>query len=779
MRDLWQLRGPALAIAVVVLCGVASFVTMRSMVPHLAQAQRSYYRTARFADAWVEVKRAPLAMVAEILAIRGVTAAEVRVTGEVILDVPGLVEPATGRLIGMPATRAPALNLITIRHGRAPMIGHDDEVVISEAFASANALAPGDSLGAIINSRWRRLHIVGTALSPEFVLEMRGSDVFPDNRRYGVLWINDDAAAAAFGMQGAWNQAAIGVADDASLADVLAQLDGLLNRYGTLGAYGRELQLSHRYLSDEIKQARATAAVAPTIFLGVAAFLINVVLSRIVQTQREQVGMLKAFGATPWELARHYALIALGPVLTGATAGTLLGLWLAGKLAVLYSRFYRMPDAPFEMSVGVVLFAAGISVLAALVGAVSAVRRVLRLPAAVAMRAEAPARYRAGLAERLRADQWLSPVGRMTIRAIERRPTRAALAVLGMALGVAVMMVGVFEFDAIGALRAVQFEHAQREDIAVTFTAPRGESVMRELARLPGVTRVEATRAAAMRIRHAQHVRQLGVIGVEPGARLRAVVDDRGAPVPLPGEGLLLSRALATLLDVQVGDTVQLEVLTGQRRSAPMPVGALIDDLVGTNAYLPADVLERFVGDGEAIDGATLSVDPLFRDTVYARLKQLPGVAGVGARASVVANFDRMMAESFNVTLFTLLLFSGALAVGVVYNTARIALAERARELASLRVLGFTRGEVARILFGEQIALGALAIPVGFLVGAAFCRLLVAGISSELFRLPFVIQPRTYAYSALLLVLSGIASAILVRRRLDRLDLVSVLKTRE
>ncbi|MBL0170315.1 MAG: FtsX-like permease family protein [Gemmatimonadaceae bacterium] len=779
IRDVWHLRGPALAIAVVVLCGVASFVSMRSMVPHLTNAQQAYYRDSRFADLWVNVKRAPVSVLREIAAMPGVTAVEVRVSGEVILDVPGLPEPATGLIVGLPTSRVPALDLITIRRGRALATGHDDDVVISEGFANANALAPGDSLGAVVNGRWRQLHIVGTALSPEFVLEMRPTDLFPDNQRYGIVWIAEDAARAAFGMQGAWNQAAIALAKGASASEVIARLDVLLARYGTLGAYGRSLQMSHRFLSDEIKQARAMATAAPAIFLGVAAFLLNIVLSRIVASQREQIGMLKAFGLTAWELARHYALIALGPVLAGALSGSVLGLWLAGQMAGLYARYYRIPNAPFQPHLSVIVIGVGISVLAALFGAVSAVRRVLRLPAADAMRPEAPARYRAGLAESMHLDRWLSPVGRMTLRAIERRPLRAALGVLGMALGVAVMMVGAFQFDAIRTLRDVQFEYAQREDIAVTFTGPRGENALRELSHLPGVTRVEATRAAAVRVQHEQHTRQLGLVAVDGGARLRPVVDAHGRRVELPGDGLLISRSLATLLDVHVGDTVRVEALTGRRHAAPMRIGALLNDLVGTNAYLPTDELRRFVGEGDVLDGAVMSVEAEWQDTAYARLKRFPGVAGVGARAAVVANFDKMMADSFNVTLFTLLLFAGALAVGVVYNTARIALSERGRELASLRVLGFTRSEVARMLFGEQLALGFAAVPVGYLIGAMFCWLLVSGFSSELFRLPFVIHPRTFLSSALLLVVAGLGSAVLVRRRLDQLDLVAVLKTRE
>jgi putative ABC transport system permease protein len=783
LRDLWQLRGPVVAIIVVVVGGVASFVAMRSMVPHLASAQTSYYRTSRFADLWVTVTRAPAAIAREMASIPGVTSVETRVSGDVVLDVPGLAEPASGRVIGMPLQRTPSLNRLSIQRGRMLSPGREDDVVISEGFATANRLSPGDSLGAVMHGRWRRLHIVGVALSPEFVLELRGADLFPDNRRYGILWISEDAAAAAFGMQGAWNEAAIGLATGTAEREVIARLDALLMRYGSLGAYGRSLQLSHRYLTDEIAQARAFAAAAPLIFLGVAAFLLNIVLSRIVASQREQVGMLKAFGVSTWDLSRHYALVALIPVLAGALLGCGVGVWLAQRLAELYAQSYRIPHAPFQPTASVMLTAVGISVAAALVGALNAVRRVQRLPAAEAMRPEAPLRYRAGIAERLRLGRWLSPVGRMTLRSMERRPWRAVLSMVGMALGVAVMILGLFLFDSIDAVRDVYFDKGQREDIAVAFVGPRGPEAMRELAQLRGVSAVEPTRILPVRLRHEQRARQVAIVGVNAKATLRRVVDADGEVVPLPADGLLLSRTLAELLGTRVGDTVQVDVLTGTRPSRFLHVGALLDDLVGANAYLPEDALHSLVREagesGDAAQGAVLAVAPEWRDAVYARLKHAPGVASIGARAAVRANFDQMIDDTFNVTLLTVLVFACALSLGVVYNTARIALSEQSRELASLRVLGFTRGEVARMLFGEQIVLGLAAIPVGFAIGTAFSWMLVSGVSTELFRLPLVISPRTLLSAALMMSAAGLGSSVLVRRKLDQLDLVAVLKTRE
>ena len=778
LRDLWHLRGPSLALGAVVAAGVASFVAMRSMVPHLAEAQASYYRDTRFAEVWVTVRRAPRSVLAALGAVPGVAAVDGRVGGAVVLEVPGLPEPASARVVGLPA-RGAALSRLVLRQGQWLTPGRDDDVLVSEGFAQANALRPGMTLGALLQGRWRRLRVAGVVLSPEHVLEMRPGELFPDARRFGVLWMAEAPAAAAFGLVGAWNEAALALVPGTAVRPLLRTLDARLARHGGTGAIGRDEHPSHRFLSDEIRQARTFAAVVPAIFLGVAGFLVHLVLGRLVGTQREQVGMLKAFGMGPWMLARHYALLALAPVLGGALVGSAVGVWLAGRLAQLYAAYYRIPDAPFRWDSGVVLVALGGSVLVALSGALSSVRRVWRLPPADAMRPEPPVRYRAGVLERWQLERWLSPVGRMTVRSILRRPARAALAVLGMAMAVAVVIVGGFSFDAIAVLRRVQFEEAQREALAVGFAQPRGPDVLRALARLPGVWRVEPVVTVPVRLVAGARRRTAAVVTVQDGAQLRRVVDADGREVPLPASGLLLSRALAELLAVSPGDRVRVEVLRGDRPVVSMRVGALLDDLVGTNAYLPQEAVARLLRQGTAMDGAVLAADPAQLDGLYRRLTRTAAVASVSARVAYLRAFDDVIARTFSVTLVTLFAFAAVLAVGVVYDTTRIALAERGREMASLRVLGFTQREVARLLFGEQALLGVVAIPCGVLAGVGLCRLMIAGLESELFRLPLALRARTVGGAVGLLVLSGVASAWLVRRRLDQMAPAEALKTRE
>lgn len=779
VRDLGHLRGQVAAIALVVACGVATVVTTRTAYESLVGARADYYARYRFAEVFAQLERAPEALRDRIAEIPGVAAVETRIVADVTLDVPGLTEPAAGRLVSLPDGAEPQLNAVHLRGGRPLDPERRDEVLVSEAFAQANHLRVGDTLGAILNGRWERLRIAGIALSPEYIYEIRPADLFPDPRRFGVLWMSRAALGPAFDLDGAFNDVSLALVPGANEEEVIARLDRLLERHGGLGAYGRNDQLSARFIADEIAQNRITGTVLPAIFLGVAAFLLHIVLSRLVSTQREQIAVLKAFGYPTRTVALHYLLLALTAVAIGALLGVALGLWLGAVVNGVYREFYRFPRFPYEPGAGAVALAVGVSALAAAVGALSAVLRVLALPPAEAMRPEPPARFRAGWLERAGLLRRLATPGRMIARNLSRRPVRAGLSVLGLSLAVAILILARFFSDAIQTLSDVQFRSAQREDVAVAFHEPLSARAAFELAALPGVLAAETYRAVAARIRFEHRSRRVAVMGLPAAPSLRRIVGRDGRPVPLAADGAVLTSHLAHLLHVAPGDVVTLEVLEGRRPALAVRVAALADELLGLNVYLEAGVLARLLEEEGSVSGAFLRVDAAAADDLYRRLKRMPAVAGVGNRLAALASFEDTLARNLGVMNGILVVFSCVIAAAMVYNSARIALSERSRELASLRVLGFSQREVTQMLLGEQALLLALALPLGFWIGHGLAKRLAEAYAWELFRMPLVVTPRTYAYASLVAALAALGSGALVRRRLRSLDLVSSLKSRD
>ena len=779
LRDLWRLRGQLTATALVVACGVASFVAAWSTYQSLLYSQDTYYSEFRFADVFAQLKRAPESLAARIREIPGVAAVHTRVVMAVTLDVSGLAEPATGRLVSIPERRGPMLNDLFLRQGRYVEPGRSNEALASEAFATANHLQVGDQLGAIINGRWQRLQVVGIALSPEYVYEVGGGAIFPDNRRFGVLWLSREALGPAFNMTGAFNDVALALVPGASEPEVIDRLDRLLNRYGGLGAYGREEQISHHFLTDEIAQNRITATYVPAIFLGVAAFLLHIVLSRLVSMRRREIAILKAFGYSNLKVGRHYLKLALAGVVAGALLGTAGGLYLGAQFIRLYQDYYHFPALYYRAGPELIGLAVLISFCAAALGALSAVKRAVTLPPAEAMRPEPPAQFRAGMLERLGLQIILPPSVRMILRHILRRRWKAFLSVLGVALAVGILVVGRFFFDAVNYLMAFQFEFVHRDDVTVIFNNPLSPRARFELQRLPGVRHSEPFRSVPVRLRAGHRTRRLELTGLHDRGELWRLIDRQLKAVALPPEGLVLSATLAKILAVSPGDTLTVEVLEGARPVRRLPIVGLVDELVGLQAYLDIHALNRLLREDAVISGAKLAVDPAAAPQLYVKLKQLPAVAGVAVREAMLNSLRELLTQSVIISTVINIIFACVIAFGMVYNGARIALSERGHELASLRVLGFSRREVAVILLGEQAVLTLLAIPFGFILGYGLSAFLVQRLAGELYRIPLVISGATFLFAVSVVAVAALLSGLLVARRIQHLDLIAVLKAQE
>jgi putative ABC transport system permease protein len=776
------MRGQALTIAVVVACGIASYVTLRSAYASLLWARDGYYASQRFAEVFAHSKRAPEALAARIEAIPGVAIAETRIVETVMIPLEDLSEPATGRLVSLPAGGTPRLNAPYLRRGRMVEAGRPDEALVLEAFADANGLEPGATVPVVLNGVRRNIRVVGIALSPEYVMAIGGSagqEFAPDARRFGVLWMDRDVIAPAFDMKGAFDDVTLRLQPGASKRAVVERLDTLLRPYGGFGAVDRTRQPSSFFVDNELKQLESYATIAPLIFLSVAAFLVNVVLGRVVHLQRPQIATLKALGYRGREIGVHYLSLVLVIVTLGALAGVAMGAWLGRGMLGLYRPYFHFPVFAYRLDASVVAIGVLISVGAAALGALAVIRRAARLPPAEAMQPEAPPSYKRSWLERLGVGRALGGSAMMVMREMSRRPIRTLLSCTGIAFGIAVVVVGGYSRDALDIIIDLQFEQAQREDMSVAFTEAIDASAARDLAHLPGVLRVEGQHAVPVRLRSGHHFRETALSGLPPGGQLRRVIEWPRRVVEVPAEGLLLGDALAKVLDVRVGDVVTVEVLEGDRRTRDVPVTALAHEMFGLTAYMAMPALHAMLGSEEVVSGVILTADPRFGEDIDARLKRMPRVAAVGRRRAVITRFREQSAESMTTTSLVLTLFGSAIAAAVVYNNARIALSMRSRDLASLRVLGFTRREISAVLLGELAAHVVLAIVPGLLLGKGLAIVMMSNVSQELYRMPTIVTGRTYVFAVAVTLVAALLSAVVVRRQLDRLDLVAVLKARE
>lgn len=803
LRDLRRLWSQGLAIALVIASGVATLILAVGAYQSLEETRAAYYERQSFADVFASLTRAPKLIKERIEKIDGVAAAETRISKPAILDVMGFEPPVTGVVLSLPDHHPPRLNRPYIRSGRFPEAGSASEAVVNEAFAKAQGLVIGSTFAAILNGKKRQLKIVGLVLSPEFIYAIGPGDLVPDNRRYAVIWMSQDALEDIFDLDGAFNSVSLKLSQGASERAVIEELDQILERYGGSGASGREDQISHAFLDAELQQLRALARIIPPIFLFVSAFLINMTLMRLIALEREQIGLLKALGYEKLPIAMHYlklvAVIAFIGILIGIGLGTRFG----EALTRLYSEFFNFPFLVFARDPRLYLLAAAVSFAAAAIGAARAVFSVVSLDPVVAMKPPAPPRYRRSWSERHGLLSGFSQTTIISIRHILRWPVRAALTALGLSLACALVVVSLFSFDSIEHMIDVSFFISQRQDATLTLAERSDQRAMQAIAHLPGVMRTEPFRSVPVRMRNGPLVKLLTIQGKPFQPALGRVIDLQLRPVSLPDFGLVIDERVAQVLRLHRGDLVEVEFLDGRKRppraaseTAPkdgpspadlpvatnrvrVPVTGVIQSYFGLSAFMEISALNRLLGEGRVVDGALVQYDRNKQREFFNSIKETPRMAGIGLRHVSLAKFRETLAKNVDMMVTIYAVLAVVVAMGVVYNSARIQLSEQARELASLRVLGFTRAEVSHVLLLELGLLVIAAQPLGWVLGYFFSWLTIQGFSSDLYRAPLVINLSTFAWASIVVVGAAIVAAVMVRRRIDTLDLIAVLKTRE
>lgn len=778
-RDLGRMKGQIIAVSLVMACGLAMMIMTRSLILTLEGTRDAYYQSHRMADIFGSLKRAPLSIRDRLAEIPGVAAIETRVVLDAVLDLPGVLEPCTAHIVSLPEDREPLLNQIFLRTGRMPRLDARGEAVVSEAFAKANALTLGDTVTAIINGRRDKITVTGIGLSPEFVFEARAGETLPDNKRFGVFWMNYRSIAVAYNMDGAFNDFCMDLAPGAEAGPVIAEADRLLMTYGAGGAYTRRDHGSASRVDDELRVLNSLSVAYPVVFLSVAAFMVNSVLARLVRLQREQIAQLKALGYSSWQVGRHYLSFAMVIVMVGSLFGGIAGRYMGSGLLSMYELFFRFPSLDFRMDYSALGVALLVSAGASFLGVLSVVWMAVKLPPAEAMRPEPPADFKPSLLERMGLTRGTSPAFRMALRNIERRPWQSAFTVLGLALATGLMVLPGSMEDSIDELLTYQWNDVQRQDVIAFLIEPGSGSALHDLEHLPGVIRAEPIRAVQARIRYGHHTRKLAITGLPKGADLNRVLDAQGHPIAMPDDGIVMSAKLAEILGARLGDSIQVSVLEGQRPTHTVPIRGLREDFAGVAAYMDLDALRRLMHEGDSISGAYLTVDSNRWVDFMQQVKETPRIAVTLVKQEQLEAFRSTTGESIGIIRRLYLTLAVIVAFGVVYNSARIALSERSRDLATLRVVGFTQREVGSVLLGELTILVLTALPVGLLFGRGLATFIIAAISTETVRMPLVILPRTYSIAILVVLTAAGACFWVVGRMVRKLDMVGVLKARE
>lgn len=778
-RDLWRIKGQAIAIGAVIAVGVLLQVMMTGLVASLEETRAAYYERYRLAGIFAPVARAPDRLQIDLRQIPGVAAVETRVTGSALVDLSGRDVPIQARAVSLPDFGDPGLNGIFLTDGRMFAGDRADEVVLLNSFARAHGLRPGDTINATMNGFRRGFSVVGLAQAPEFLVSTAPGDMVSEDGKYAVIWMSRTALGAAFDMKGAFNEALVALTRDAHPQAVIDAIDLVLDRYGGSGAYGIEDMTSNRYITEEIGELRSTSTSVPPVFLAVAAYLLYIVISRLVQAERGQIGLLKAFGYTDPEVGWHYFKLILSIAVGGALAGGLLGIAAGRAMVELYLVYFKFPFLIFRVEPSSFLIGFGTSILSASAGGVVVLRRVFSLTPADAMQAEAPEDFSRARRMGPFLARLLDQPSRMVLRRLTRQPWRMMGAISGVAAGVALSAAMTSVLNSFDDMMDLSFNVLDRSDVMMSFIHPIEARSVFDLESLPGVIEVEPVRVVGAILRNGRDDYRGYVNGLAPDARLFRALDSDRRDIFLREDGIILSTGLAQTLSIGAGEVLRLDIREGRQPVVEVPVMGVAESLMGAPAYMDLAALNRLLGEPLRVSGAYLRVDADRQAAIYRALKDMPMVAGVSVKAENRASMQKLMDQGAGGMRYVMALIAAVITFGVIYNAARVALAERAHDLASLRVLGFSRAEVSFVLLGELGVVVLLALPLGGVLGYGLAHAISAGFSTDLYQVPAHFDAASYGTAIAVVLMAALISGWLVKRDIYRTEMVEALKTRE
>jgi putative ABC transport system permease protein len=783
-RTILKTRGQFLAVVVVVMLGLSVYISMVNSYYNLEYTQRVYYQDNNFADYYFHVVTAPQEIIKQIEAVPGVAMA----AGRIQKDVPVIKENnqrATARVTSYPLPLEDGINLVQLSSGRLfekyPQ-GGGSEILVDPAYAGANNLAYNDTVTIVSGGRQAPLTVVGTASGPEFIYPIEDiSSMIPDPTTFGIIMIPHNQAQQVLDMPGQINQVLLKLVPGTDEEKVAREVKAILEPYGNLADYGREKQLSHAILQGELDQLQTTSRSLPLIFLLVAAFIQFIIVSRMVKAQRLQIGVMKALGYDNRQIILHYTGYAISVATTGAFLGSLLGLLFASYFSQTYAYYFNLPDTISGIDFRAILYGTLLSLGIGSIAGYTATRSVTGINPAESMRPEAPRST-----GRIFLESWpwlwhrLDASWRMGLRTITRNWIRFGVTMLGVVLAVGLLVVSLFFNDSIDYMLFRHYEQEQKYDFLVRFAAPVRESELLDISRLDGVLKVEPVLEIPVKMSHLGRSEDVLLLGLPREVTMKNLVGEDGYPTAIPEEGILLDQKTADKLGVRTGDriTVETRMSLGPTHTSTLMVAGINQQLISSGSFIEISGANRVLQENGVVSGAMLKVEPGKHHLVEAEMNEITGIASILSRQKELTNFMQNLDAMIYFTA-VMIGFAGVLGFAIVYNASIISFTERKRDLAALRVIGYTTREVSGLLFKENAVQSLLGVLLGLPLGYAMARAYISAISSDLFTIPVVVYPQTYLFSALGGLIFIMAAHLFAVRGIKKLDLVEALKNKD
>lgn len=774
-RDLIALQGMLIAVGAIVAIGIGSYAGMLSTYVNLSQTKSNYYAQNRMADFWIDLKKAPLSEVEALRKFSGVTELRDRISFPIRVDIDDAEQLVTGMALSMPSEPISVINNFSLKRGSYFTKNRRNEVIVSEKFADARSIKPGDVLHLIMDGQRKKVYVVGTAISPEFVYCTPPGNMVSQPENYGIFFMKRDYMEDVFDFHGASNNV-VGKLTPDSLQNnpsaALKQLADELESSGVFTSYLLKNQSSNATLSAEMSGVKSMATLLPLMFLIVAALIINVLMVRIAEQQRTVVGTLKALGYFDKQIFWHFIQFGIVVGALGGLAGCLLGYLISGSMITLYKGFFEFPHLANQLYPGIMISGIAISLFFAILGTIHGVHTVAKLNPAEAMQEQTPAIGDSVLLERW---SWfwkhLDFRWQMILRGQLRNKTRSIIAILSGALGAAIVVMAFGLSNSLDMMLAFQFDKIMHNDFSISFRNEQPEQAIDMAKRIPGVLKAEPLFNVAGTFVSKNHQKKGVITGLLADGTMTVPHDATGNVVSVPSSGVLITVRMAKLLDVKEGDTIRFTPVKGTREEHEVTVIKIIKSMLGMVVYADYSYLNHMLGETSTVTDIQLKTafTTVDKSNFYTYLKKMPQTQTIGdveeQQKEMKIQFQSMSTMSAVMIIFAAIIFFGS-----VLNASLIAISERKREIATFRVLGYTPGEVSAIFLRENMTLNIIGALLGMPLGYYLLAGMLLSYQTDVFSFPTFVDFNTWIYTFVLTVLFVFSAHWLVHRSILKLN---------
>lgn len=779
LRDIKKSKGQFISILIIVILGVTFYTSLNSAFKNLSNSSIKYYEEYRLADLWIDLDKAPISIKEKVEKLSNVE----MVTGRIVKDASINIsdENATLRFITLPDIKSNIVNDLTIKSGRYFSESDSNQCLLDEDFFKANNLKLGEYIYPVINGNQAKLKVLGVVKSPEFIYTLKDSgELIPDNKRFGIIYIKQSFGEAIFDLKGSVNNISIKVKSGSDVDEVKDDVKKLLKNYGVKSSIDRKQQTSTMMVDAEIKKLQSTGGSFPVIFFMVASVIIYIMMGRMVENQRIQIGVMKALGFTNVQVLIYYMSYSTIIAVSGSLIGSILGTYMGFSITKLLNQYFNLPLSNTQIYGEFVIPAFLLTLIFCLFAGYNSCKIIFKIMPSEAMREKSPISGKKIVVEKVDFI-WrnINKLERIIMRNLFRYKRRVLLTSLGVIFSSAILLVAFSMNDSVNFMIKQQYGSIQNYDIKVKFSKLLSINDLSTIKDIQHVVEFEPILETGIELSNGWKSKEVGFTALTQNPKMYKVEDKSGNSVTLPQNGLLISEKLANILGIKVNDSVNVKFFFPEKEEKKMVVKGIVVQYLGLSTYTSMNNLNSVLGEGVIANSAVLKLESsAFENEVKNKLKDMPGVSSVESKADSSNALTKNM-EAMKSTIGMLIMLSATLLIAVLYNIATINIFERQRELATLKVLGFNNKEVKKLIFNENYIISIFGIIIGLPLGTWLGGYLIEASSTDAYSIPYVVEFKSYVITIILTLIFTVITNMALMRKIKAINMLEVLKNKE